>query len=204
MTYQDTVDSEPRLRLYVYIGPVCAAKTTSALSRARRIKRLGKPVVLVRPFKSMRGDETEGKLITKDGQSFPSVEIKNADDLLKLDYKHGTVFWVDEPALIPGKLFKVIQSMRKNHAFLVSGISQDSEGQPFGTHIPKLLACADKIIQCIADCDFCGRLDSATRSLSLVSKNTQVLVGGQETYRPACPDCWNSLIQQKPEDRLPI
>jgi thymidine kinase len=31
---------------------------------------------------------------------------------------------------------------------------------------------------------------AATRSLCVVEKEGEVLVGGEETYKAACPSCW--------------
>lgn len=190
-------------RLYFWRGPVAASKTTGALGMARRMKRLGRPVVLLRPKSSSRGHEKNGTLVTKDGAAFPAVELESADDIIQQSFCQDTVVWIDEPALFGEPLYAAVKHLRKRHDVLVSGISQTGDGKPFGIDTAKLLAVADRIFDCVADCDFCGRLDSATRSLYVghAPLEGDVHVGGEESWRPACPDCWQHLNELDPEDR---
>jgi thymidine kinase len=58
--------------------------------------------------------------------------------------------------------------------------------------MPKILAVSDEIISCKADCDNCESPESATRSICLLEKDGQILVGADEAYRPGCPECWTA------------
>jgi thymidine kinase len=92
----------------------------------------------------------------------------------------------DEPGV-----FQAVMDVRKQMPVLVSGCAATSELDPFGASLPRLIAVADEVHFCRADCDSCGTLGVATRSICLTGKNGQVLVGGEETYRPVCPTCWS-------------
>jgi thymidine kinase len=73
---------------------------------------------------------------------------------------------------------------------LVSGLCATSELTVFGAVMPTLMALADEVIWCMADCDWCGSLGVATRSACTVEKKGEVLVGGESVYKAACPTCW--------------
>lgn len=61
-------------------------------------------------------------------------------------------------------------------------IYNSSEGE-FGA-TKKLMSIADEVIELRAKCYICGK--PATHTKCLVEKNGEVLVGGQESYQPAC------------------
>jgi thymidine kinase len=93
----------------------------------------------------------------------------------------------DEPAV-----YEVVQQLRKIFPIMLTGCAATSELEPFGTSFPKLLAVADEVIWCKADCEICGARESATRSFYTKGKKTvQVAVGGEESYRPLCVGCWS-------------
>ncbi len=181
--------------LRIWTGPVASVKTTRALRASRRVLRLGQDLpFVVRPTKSVRAHEKEhpGFLVTKAGERYPSIEIDSAQEIFKTCAGFGAV-WIDEPMLFDDEpsVFKAIMAVRKKMPVLVSGCSATSELRPFGKSLPRLIAVADEVHFCKADCDDCGTLGVATRSICLTGKNEQVLVGGEETYRPVCPTCWS-------------
>jgi len=181
--------------LLVWTGPVHSGKSTKALLRAQRYLRLGHDVVLVRPLLSLRpeqGDEP-GMLVTKTGHRFPAIEIEDVRDI-PAAADGATVVWFDEPMLFPrdldDQLVEMIQQIRAKACVLVSGLCATSEFQVFGKAMPTLMALADRICWCKADCDWCGSLGVATRSVCIVPKASEVLVGGESVYKAACPSCW--------------
>lgn len=66
---------------------------------------------------------------------------------------------------------------------IVSGLSQDSDGKPFGA-MPHLLAIADDIIHLKAVCARSKMIGAATRTYRKSKDTSQVLVGGAEAYEP--------------------
>lgn len=183
-------------RLTVFVGPVHSEKSTKAAHIAVRYQRLGYNVVLLRPRCSVRSHEQSGTLVTKNGVTFPSIEFDSLTEIEKLA-SGADVIWFDEIMLaaasepkLQGAAFEAIQRLRRKAIILVSGLSATSELEPFTLLMAWLLAVADHIVQCHADCDLCGEMESASRSVCLIEKNGQVLVGGEETYKAACPECW--------------
>ena len=180
--------------LIVWTGPVHSGKSTHALLRAKRYLRLGHDVQLVRPRISLRpelGDEA-GMLRTKTGHRFPSIEIDTPQDIE--DATEGcSVVWLDEAMLFGNQDHLVpdyVARVRQRSIVLVTGLCATSEMRVFGQAMPTLIATADEVRWCKADCDFCGSLGTATRSVCLVKKNEDVLVGGPSVYKAACVACW--------------
>lgn len=185
--------------LTVIVGPVHSEKSTHAIRIALRHRRLRKRVVLIRPTKSVRAHERPGFLVTKNGLDYPSHEVETSRGIEPVAVaQRANIVWIDEPMLFPDEpnVFHVLQQVRRSMGVLVSGLVSTSELEPFGTSMPSLLAVADSIIRLRADCDLCGRYNAATRSLCLRPKSGQVLVGGEEVYRAACPKCWTRHTAQ--------
>jgi len=184
--------------LVVFTGPVHAEKSTRAAQAVSRLQRLGFVVTLVRPARSVRAHERAqpGKLVTKNGVSFPSTELETAAEIVEAASGFDVV-WIDEPMLFPDEaaVFEAVQRLRRDSTVIISGLASTSELEPFGTSMPKLIAVADEVTFCKADCDRCGSFGTATRSICLRPKAGQVLVGGEETYEAACPSCWKAHVE---------
>lgn len=189
--------------LFVYTGPVHSEKSTHTLRAARRYQRLHKRVVLVRPVQSIRPDPDDpehgdrpGTLVTKNGEEFPSKDTGYARDILGFTVCKDVV-WIDEPQLWPDEdeVFGIVTRLRREAVVLISGLSATSELEPFGESMPKLLAVADQIMLCKADCDECRTFMTASRSrhIGRVPKKGQVKVGGVADYDADCPACWSAL-----------
>lgn len=192
------------MSLTVFCGPMGSSKTTKALHTARRYQRLNHKVVLFRPSTSRRSHESFGKLVTKNGEDFPAIETVSTEEIKPLS-KEFDVVWIDEVFLFKDedKLFDVIQDIRKDKEIIVSALGADCMMTPFGATMPKLLSVADNIIFCKADCDFCGGMNSATRTLLCVpaTREGQTFVGGTESYCACCVGCWNFLMDLPAEKR---
>jgi len=192
-------------QLIVYTGPVHSEKSTHALRAASRHARR-REVQLVRPVQSIRPDpacpessDRRGTLVTKNGASFPSMDTAYARDILSVVYDKTEVVWLDEPQLWPDEadeVFRAVAFLRQNCTVLISGLSATSELEPFGSSMPKLLAVADEIHLCKADCDSCGVYGTASRSryIGAERKIGQVKVGGTQLYDADCPACWTSAL----------
>jgi len=157
--------------------------------------RMGHDLVLVRPTASLRKHEMEGYLTTKGLDDtrlrWPSIELESVH-LLPEAVAGATALWVDEPNLWEDEadLFHILQEVRQTCEILVSGCPATSELEPFGESFPKIIAVADEVVWCKADCDYTKARNAASRSICLKEKDGQVLVGGEETYRPASPEAW--------------
>lgn len=198
-------------KLTIFVGPVHAEKSTHAAQTARRLQRLGNLVKLLRPRCSVRpsvldpsNGDRPGTLVTKNGVDFPSIEYDSLDEIIEVS-AHADVVWFDELMLAaaqePGKqvkAFKDIAKIRERSTILISALSATSEMEVFSDLMGRLLAVADEIVSCRADCDRCGKFAGATRSFfSDGSKTSKVQVGGEESYLALCPECWTLSTAEK-------
>jgi thymidine kinase len=183
-------------RLIVWTGPMHSGKSTQALLMAERYRRLGHDVQLVRPSISVRldyGDEP-GMLRTKTGHKFPSIEVEHPSLILEAT-EGASVVWIDEAMLFvhhDDQVVPVVNELRSRATVLVSGLVATSDMTPFGEAMPHLVATADSVRWLKADCDRCGKVGRGTRTLCLVEKDGDVLVGGTSLYVAACPSCWTA------------
>lgn len=179
--------------LRIWTGPISSEKTTKALCAAKRLMRRGYDLVLIRPPCSRRSHEGDGSLlVTKGGEKWPCIEVRTALDIA--DAAAGAdAIWLDEPFMFEDqkKLYKVVRQLLRTKVVLISTISATSEMEPISPSISALLAVADEIHHCRADCDDCQRLGNASRSWHLAGPKTEkIKTGGEESYEPKCPTCW--------------
>ena len=183
-------------RLTVWAGPVLSSKSTRALGYARRLLRMDRKVLLVRPEIAVRSHEHSGLLRTRAGDVWEAHELERASLIeAHANERNPYAVWIDEPMLWDDEqvLYDVVKRLRANYEIMISGCPATSEMEPFGTSFPKIIAVADDVIWCKADCDFTQTMNTATRSVCLVKKSEQRLVGGEETYKPASPEAWTAL-----------
>ena len=158
----------------VWAGPVHSGKSKKALTVAKRMVRLGADLVLVRP-----------KAARRDHDRWPAIELDNPRDILAA-CEGADVLWIDEPSLFEEDeelVYPMVQAAREKVDVLVSGVPATSELEVFKESMCKIMAVADEIIWCRADCDSCSSFDKATRSFYLHGeKKQQVHVGGEEDY----------------------
>jgi len=189
--------------LRIWTGPVASEKTTKALCAAKRLMRRGYDLVLVRPPCSRRDHEKQhaGFLVTKSGERWPCIEITSSLEI-ETAADGADALWLDEPFMFEDqkKLYKAVRRVLRTCDVLISTISATSEMEPISPSISALLAIADEIHHCRADCDDCQHLSNATRSWHLAGpKVEKVKTGGEESYEPKCPACWTdrNAVQRK-------
>jgi thymidine kinase len=185
--------------LRIWTGPVASEKTTKALYAAKRLMRMGSDLVLIRPPCSRRAHEGgSDMLVTKGGEKWPCIEVRSALDLADAAEDADAV-WLDGPFMFEDqkKLYKVVKRILKKADVLISTIAATSELEPISSSISALLAIADEIHHCRADCDDCQYLGSASRSFHLAGPKTEkVKTGGEESYEPKCPACWTERTRK--------
>jgi thymidine kinase len=186
--------------LRIWTGPVASEKTTKALLAAKRLMRRGNDLVLVRPPCSRRAHEKNtGFLVTKTGDRWPCIDVVSALDIEDA-VEGATALWLDEPFMFTDqkKLYAVVRRVLRKADVLISTISSTSEMEPISSSVSALLAIADEVHHCRADCDDCQRLGNASRSWHLAGPKTEkVKTGGEADYEPKCPACWTTRLRKE-------
>lgn len=197
--------------LWVFVGPVSSTKSEGALRTVNRLARHGRRTRLYRPISSRREEEAESYAKTKAGNLFPCHYIRNFGEIFKdLERNETDIIWLDEihfwekdrePHL--GESYHIVgdqvRALRKDYMIIVSGIGASTNLLPICPSMGYLLQTADMIYSQKADCDWCGGLNIATRSVYTGREEAveKIKLGGEELFRPACSDCWNILLDPK-------
>jgi thymidine kinase len=166
--------------------------------------RRGHDLVLIRPPQSRRSHEDpDGHfLVTKNGERWPCIEVASALQIIRAA-EGATVVWIDEPFMFRDqkKLYAAVRRVLAKADVLISTIAATSEMEPISPSVSALLAIADEIHHCRADCDDCLRLGNASRSWHLAGpKAEKVKTGGEESYEPKCPSCWTKRLALQSRD----
>lgn len=192
--------------LTVITGPMFAGKSSKLISMATSHYFAGHLVLGFKPTNDDRYDNE--KITTHTSESFPAISIDPngpAEIAAKVEEFEGAtgkkieVIIVDEAQFFNGKgLIHTICGLLYGggKTIILSGLSQDSSGNPFGA-MPYMLAIADDIIHLKAVCSKSKRIGAATRTFRKdVSNTNQVAVGGSEMYEPRSFDTW--LMESRP------
>lgn len=188
--------------LTVITGPMFSGKTERLISLCTAHYFAGHNVTAFKPSNDNRYSQ---EFITShaNAQWLAIPTLPNLSDTLPdaIDRKyrhHGII--TDVVAIDEAQFFEstgLIESVEKilyerRLSVVVSGLSQDSDGKPFGA-MPHLLAIADDIIHLKSVCAKTKKLGAATRTYRKDKNNkNQVAVGGAEMYEPRSFEQWLS------------
>lgn len=182
--------------LTLYVGPMWGEKTTALVREASRSRRAQRKIDVFVPARDTR---SKGQVKTHTGIDLSTIGITpkvahSSKDLWDHRNREAQVIILDEAHLWDKTLPEYVEKLlQQGKDIVAAGLDMDSEGQPIGP-VPGLLCKAEKIIKCTAICS-CGQ--EATRTLALVPKTGQILVGAEESYAPKCFDCWTLAMKHR-------
>ena len=177
--------------LTVINGPMFSGKTSRLISLCAANVIAGNSVTVFKPSKDDRYELNN--IVSHSLEKFAAYPINNAKDAYPiLERRDGSdIICFDEAQFFDEGLIDVVTSFygTLTKEIICAGLSQDSNGKPFGS-MPYLLAVADNIINLRAVCSRCRSVDEATRTFRKIHNNEQVLVGGIDKYEANCFQCW--------------
>ncbi|MEW8976835.1 MAG: thymidine kinase [Symbiobacterium sp.] len=178
-------------------GTMYAGKTTELIRRVRTYILAKRTAVVFQPRMARRYTDEE-VVETHDGLRFEAVLTDNPLEILWYAEMHRpNVIAIDEAQFYDESLVDTVQELaNRGHYVIIAGLSQTSEGKPFGC-MPQLLALADSITTLYGVCVVCG--EPATKPFAKQAKTEDVLVGGGEQYEARCRKCWLEGRRQRGE-----
>jgi len=178
-------------------GSMYAGKTTELIRRVRTYILAKRTAVVFQPRMAKRYTDDE-VIVTHDGLRFEAIHTDSPLEILWYAEIHKpNVIAIDEAQFYDEMLVSTVQELaNRGHYVIVAGLSQTSEGKPFGC-MPQLLALADSITCLYGVCVVCG--EPATKPFSLQAKTEDVAVGGGERYEARCRKCWLEGRRQRGE-----
>jgi len=169
-------------------GSMYAGKTTELIRRVRNFILAKRTAVVFQPRIARRFNEDEA-VISHDGVRFDAVLTDNPLEILWYVEMHKpTVVAIDEAQFYDESLVGIVQDLaNRGHYIILAGLTQTSEGKPFGI-MPQLLAIAANITSVYGICVVCG--EPATKPFALQAKTEDVVVGAGDKYEARCRKCW--------------
>ena len=188
--------------LTFFSGPMCSGKSSAAydLIHGDGVYR----AYLIRPRISVRAHDKPNHLVTRSGKEYPAITFEAFWQFFSnpsIAFP-GDMLWLDDPFLFvdSASLASYIPALLESYPIVISSILATSELKPISSALSKVASIADSLTMLLADCEGCGAVKGASRSLYIGKevKGCKVLVGAGNEYRPVCIDCWNRLIDFTP------
>jgi len=182
--------------LEIIMGCMFSGKSTEVIRRIKRLKTLGKNVMIINNSLDTRYTNGElGFIATHNEECVPCI---SADKLLNLvdtqSFRDADVIIVEEAQFF-SDLYEFSTKAVDNHNkhVIVSGLDGDAERKPFGD-ILRLIPHAEKVTKLSALCLECNDGTEAFFSKRLIyeNMNPQVSVGAADKYIAVCRRHYNS------------
>jgi thymidine kinase len=169
-------------------GAMYAGKTTELIRKVRIFLLAKRTAAVFQPKMAKRFTEDE-VIMSHDGVRLEAVHTDNPQEILWYAEIHRpAVIAIDEAQFYDETLVDVVQELaNRGHYVILAGLSQTSEGKPFGI-MPQLLCMADNITTVYGVCMVCG--EPATKPFALKAKTEDVSIGAGDKYEARCRKCW--------------
>lgn len=178
-------------------GSMYAGKTTELIRRVRNFVLAKRTAVVFQPRMARRFSEDE-VIISHDGVRFDAVLTDNPLEIMwYAEMHHPSVIAIDEAQFYDESLVEMVQELaNRGHYLILAGLTQTSEGKPFGI-MPLLLAIADNITSVYGICVVCG--EPATKPYALRAKTEDISIGAGDKYEARCRKCWMAGRKERGE-----
>jgi len=175
-------------RLEVIQGCMFSGKTERLIARLRDARESGRRVAAFKHRIDDRYDATH--LITHRQDRFEAQRAADAADIERQS-RDAEVIGIDEGHFFGAPLIAVAERLvAAGRRVIVVGIDNDAWGRPF-TPMHQLSAVADEVVLAVTKCTRCGA--DARYSQRLVPVESNLMVGGAESYEPRCRACFQPL-----------
>ena len=166
-----------------------AGKSTEIIRRIRKMKFIGKKILVVKPQIDNRYNED--KITSHDYETADCIIVTNLSELQNIkdyntiiidegqffnDLKENVILWVDT--------FDI--------NVVIAGLDGDFQRQPIGQML-ELIPYADSCVKLNALCSKCKDGTNASFSHRIIHSNEQILIGGSDTYIPLCRKCYLNM-----------
>lgn len=195
-------------KLRFYWGCMGSAKTLRLLTTAYNFEERGISFLVCKPrcdnrdgdkIKSRIGIERECVLIDEDIDLFETV--KNYKNALSVNYHKLEWLLIDECQFLAEKqinqLAQIVDEL--NVEVICFGLRTDFTSHLFPAS-KRLFEIADEFEEIKSTCS-CGRKNLINARFdengNILLDGEQILIGGNDVYKPLCRKCWNNKIKKK-------
>ncbi len=179
----------PTMSLELIIGPMFAGKSSTILQRVKRAEVIGVKTLIVTSILDTRYNTSTNLVKTHDSQTRDAVGLRDIRDITMLGVFQSAKLIVIEEAQFFKHLRETVQILVEIYRLdvIVVGLDGDSDRNPFG-EILLLVPLADTITKITALCKRCCDGTAALFTFCSLNKgkDSQIKVGGEETYEALC------------------
>lgn len=196
-------------KLYFVHGPMGSAKTLKLLTMAYNFEENGIPFMVLKPEIDTR--DGEALISSRVGLQRECATVSPTDDIFAAVSAYNNIMlstlskleWilVDECQFLTeqqiDQLAKIVDELAID--VMCFGLRADFESKVFPGS-KRLFEIADTIEEVKSRCS-CGRKAIVNarfdENKQIVTSGEQIMVGGNDMYKPLCRKCWNKLVSEK-------
>ena len=197
-------------KLYFKYGVMGSSKTAQALMCKFNYEQVGFDVMLIKPVIDTR-DTLDEKIIVRSriGLTSDCLTFDSNENLYKFIFNHNqfrpkSVVIVDEAHFCTAKQIDELKEVSRNIPVLCYGLLTNFMTELFEGS-KRLVEIAESLMEIKAVCE-CGKKATVNARFingKLTLDGDEVLIGGDESYKAMCYNCYNSLkkeIQNEEKD----
>jgi thymidine kinase len=172
--------------LSIIMGNMFSGKTSELIRRLKRLKVIGKNILVVNSAKDTRSPDEVLK--THDNVKFNCLKVYDIFEVLKqVEFDEADVIAIDEAQFFP-KLRRFVECcLLVNKSVILAGLDADSFQQKFGELIDCIpIAC--EVTKLSALCMHCNNGVSGPFTKRIVDDQRLELIGGSDMYEAVCRD----------------
>lgn len=196
-------------KLYFVHGPMGSAKTLKLLTMAYNFEENGIPFMVLKPEIDTR--DGEAVISSRVGLQRECATVSPIDDIFAAVSAYNNIMlstlskleWilVDECQFLTeqqiDQLARIVDELEID--VMCFGLRADFESKVFPGS-KRLFEIADTIEEVKCRCS-CGRKAIVNarfdENKQIVTSGEQIMVGGNDIYKPLCRKCWNKLVSEK-------
>lgn len=179
--------------LDIIFGPMYSNKTTEVIRRLIIFHDIGLKVLYINTTLDDRSDQafsTHNQTIGKIPFDALKTKCLSTQNIDKYD-----VIAVDEAQFFNDLKTAVLDWVEnKGKSVIIAGLNGDFRRQPFG-QIIDLIPYADSVTKLTPYCSSCikkGEMKTAHFTKRTAASQSEILIGGKESYIPVCRKCYSS------------
>lgn len=170
--------------LSIIMGNMFSGKTSELIRRLKRLKVIGKNIIIVNSAKDTRSPEEVLK--THDNIKFDCHKVYDLFDVINTDeFDRSDIVAIDEAQFFP-RLKKFVECcLHVNKSVILAGLDADSFQRKFGELIDCIpLAC--DVTKLSALCMYCNNGNPGPFTKRIVDNRELELIGGSDMYIAVC------------------
>lgn len=186
-------------KIHLIIGPMFSGKSTELLRLVRRYNFKRKTTAVVAFELDSRYSNTE-KVVTHDMYEYPAIKTGKISDI-KERLMNYDVIGIDEGQFYPDLCEEVEELANMGKIVIISALSGNFKREPFEV-IAKIIPKCETIQNVTAICFNCN--DEANFTLRITKDQEEVVIGGDDMYKPSCRSCfmsYNNKISKTPSEK---